>query len=856
MELGRLTRGNTRYLPVYLLAGVAVIFVYFLLQSDVAKAVLYDGLVASGGVAIVLGVRRNKPVKPLLWYGCAASMFGLALGDITFDIYNLVRHIDPVPVPSWADFFYLAGYPFLLVALWGMARQRLPSRKFDTALDFIVISLGAAIGVAGPLLTANAEGHRSIPAILVATAYPIGDVVALVAATYLALQRGLRNPATQMLLASLLFLAIGDVVFAYLGANGYDVGAGVDVTWLAHAVFFGAAALHPGMNAVSARPQERSSNLGVVRATIFGLALLPLVLSPVADNVLHGVRYLELPGRIALVVVVLVRLIRLSMETERAHAESAQREASLAMAREEIAHIVEGAADAIIGGDNDGLITAWNRGAERLMGIPADKAIGQSIAQFVAEDITPWAEAFRNMMPGDIRTAVLPARRADGVSILVDVRLGLATTPDGKVMGFVAIARDASEALVASASSTAAALDAETVLTNVQAIVGRVVDVAAVGLVAFDRDTHRYHEVLTVGQRVAIHLPDEGPFDDDALRTLRDLPTVFRARTDAAQLAVAQSFIERARVERAVGITIRHASFGPIGLLLIGLETTAPVGEGVMDTIRSLVPSLTRVARSLMLAEEEETSARRTADLDSMRSDFSDFVRHDMREQVAAIRSAVNVLSDNKIALGDSWRERLMTNLSTSVETLEQLVGDVATAGLVVDGRFPCDLRGIDDLGALIRATADKVQHDIAQPINVVIGDLPTIRGDADRLSQALAHLLSNAAKFSPRNEAIAVSANFDPSTRRVRIAVRDRGIGIAPEDQPLIFRRFARLARPEDGSRPEGTGLGLYIAQGIIESHGGRISVTSQPGEGSVFYVELPATASVTAERVTQPSA
>ena len=848
MELGRLTRGNPRYMPVYLLASVAVIFGYFLLQSDAVKAVVYDGLVASGGVAIVIGIRRNKPVKPILWYCCAASMFGLALGDVTFDLYNLVRNIDPVPVPSWADVFYLAGYPFLLIALWGMARQRLPARKADTILDFVVISLGAAVGVAGPLLTANAEGHRSIAAILVATAYPIGDVVALVAATYLALQRGLRNPATQMLLASLLFLAIGDVVFAYLGANGYDVGAGVDVTWLAHAVFFGAAALHPGMNAISAPPQRRSSNLGVVRATIFGLALLPLVLAPVADNVLHGVRYLELPSRVALVVLVLVRLIRLSMETERAHAESAQREASLAMAREEIAHIVEGAADAIIGGDNDGIITAWNRGAEHLLGISADKAIGQSIAQFVAEDIAPWAEAFRNMMPGDIRSAVLPARRADGIAILVDVRLGLATTPDGKVMGFVAIARDASEALVASTASTAAALDAGTVLENVQAIVGRVVDVTAVGLLSFDRETGRYREVLTVGQRVAIHLPDEGEFDDVTMRRLRDLPTVFRARSEAGDLSVAQTFLVRAQVDRAVGVTIRHATLGPVGLLLIGLGSEAPVGEPVMDTIRSLVPALTRVARSLMLADEEETSARRTADLDSMRADFSDFVRHDMREQVAAIRSAVNVLSDNKIALGDSWRERLMANLSTSVDTLEHLVGDVAMAGLVVDGRFPCDMREITDVGALIRATADKQQLDIAQPINVVVGDLPPIRGDAERLAQALAHLLSNAAKFSPRSETIAVSATFDPTTQRVRVAVRDRGIGIAPEDQPLIFRRYARLARPEDGTRPEGTGLGLYIAQGIVESHGGRISVTSQPGEGSVFYIEVPALAQVPA--------
>jgi PAS domain S-box-containing protein len=835
-------RAGARYVPVYLLVGVVAIVGYFQISSDVVAAYVYDGLVASGGVAVFVGVRRNRPHQRALWLLLGASVVCLALGDVTFDIYDLVKHVDPVPVPSWADLFYLGSYPFLIVGMWGLARHRLPTSKIDTLLDASVIGLGAAIGVAGPLLAANADDGRSFAAVFVASFYPVADIGLLAAASFLVLQRGLRNPATQLLVASLVALSIGDVAFAYLGANGYDVGAGVDVTWLAHAVFLGAAALHPDMDVISARPREKSATISIVRAAIIGLALLPLVLAPVTDTVFTGVRWLELPARVALVGVVLVRLMRLSAESERFHDEADRRAASLAMAREEISHIVEGAADAIIGGDNSGVITAWNSGAERLIGLSADEAIGSTIDRFVAEDITPWIEAFRNMMPGDIRNAVLPARRADGTALLVDVRLGLATAADGTVMGFVAVARDASEALVARTAGSGGELDAATVLENVRNIIGRVVDIAAVGLVSLDHDQGRYHEVLTVGNQVAIHLPDSGEFGAAAMSHLRDLPTVFRARDEGMRLLPVSAFLERAQAQRAVGVTIRHATRGPIGLLLIALHREEAPEEALLDTVRSLVPALTRVARSLMLAEAEETTARRTAEVDGMRADFSEFVRHDMREQVAAIRSALNVLSDNKISLGDSWRERLMTNLSSSVDTLEQLVGDVATAGLVVDGRFPCELREIDDLGRLIRMTVDKHHQQIAQPINVAIGDLPPIKGDAGRLGQALDHLLTNAAKFSPPSETIAVSATFDPSTRRVRIAVRDRGIGIAPEDQPLVFRRFARLTREVDVPRPEGTGLGLFIAQGIVESHGGRISLTSQLGEGSVFYVELPA--------------
>ena len=846
MRMGRGGRAQAWYVPLYLLVGAAAIALYFALQGDVAKAVLYDAIVLSGGVAVIVGVRRNRPETRRLWYFCAVSSCCLALGDMTFDVYNLVRHVDPVPVPSWADAFYLAGYPFLLAALWGMARHRLPSRRIDTVLDFAVISLAAAIGVAGPLITANAHGHRSVAAILVATSYPIFDVAALVPVAYLALDRGLRNPATQLLIGSLLFLAVGDVLFAYLGANGYEVGAGVDITWLAHAVFLGAAALHPAMQSIAQRSHTQTRvRLGSVRAGVFALALVPLVLAPVSDEVLPRVGYLETPMRLALIVVILARLIRLGEETDTAHRAAEERANALASAREEIAHIVEGATDAIISGDAAGIITSWNHGAEQLLGVPAHQAIGQSIAQFVAEDIAPWAEAFRNLMPGDIRSAVLPAIRADGVSVLVDVRLGLATARDGQPLGWVAVARDASEALVAHAAGGTAGLDPESVLANVKAIVGRVVDVAAVGLLAFDLERKHYREVFTVGDRIAIHLPDEGDLLGDVAVRLRDLPTVFGADPDALEIVPARRFVERSGARRAIGVTIRHATLGPIGLMLIGLTRAEAPGEPLMETIRALVPSLTRVARSLMLAEEEKSTARTRADLDAMRADFSHFLRNDMREQVAAIRSAVNVLADNKIALGESWRDRLMANLSASVATLEHLVGDVAMAGLVVDGRFPCELREVDDLGPTIRATVDELQPQIAQRVDLVIGDLPRVRADAQRLSQAIATLIANAAKFSPPDSTISVNAACDPATNRVRIAVRDCGVGIAPEDQATIFRRFARAERTVGDAAP-GSGLGLYIAQGIIESHGGRISVTSRLGEGSVFYIEVPALAPV----------
>jgi signal transduction histidine kinase len=122
--------------------------------------------------------------------------------------------------------------------------------------------------------------------------------------------------------------------------------------------------------------------------------------------------------------------------------------------------------------------------------------------------------------------------------------------------------------------------------------------------------------------------------------------------------------------------------------------------------------------------------------------------------------------------------------------------------------------------------------------VNDLPPDLPDVLGDNDRLRQVFINLLTNAIRYSPEGTAVRVSAHEVPEDDMVEVSVVDEGIGISDQDHDRIFSKFSMLPKP--GWVKKGTGLGLFITKGIVEAHGGRIWVESEPGKGSTFTFTL----------------
>jgi PAS domain S-box-containing protein len=225
-------------------------------------------------------------------------------------------------------------------------------------------------------------------------------------------------------------------------------------------------------------------------------------------------------------------------------------------------------------------------------------------------------------------------------------------------------------------------------------------------------------------------------------------------------------------------------------------------------------------------------------ELDKMKSEFVSVVSHDLKTPLTAIRGFADLTAMTG-TLSEQQRD-FIARIKDITREMATMISDLLDIGKIEAGiemeQVPCSILSLAEeviSNLEFRAQEKKISVDLE-----VAEAVPEVVGDPNRLKQVLMNLVGNAIKYTPEGGQVWV--RIGPEDGRLITAVKDTGIGIAARDQKQLFQKFYRV-RTEQTAHIEGTGLGLAIVRSIVEHHGGRIWVESEPGKGSTFVFSLP---------------
>ncbi len=226
------------------------------------------------------------------------------------------------------------------------------------------------------------------------------------------------------------------------------------------------------------------------------------------------------------------------------------------------------------------------------------------------------------------------------------------------------------------------------------------------------------------------------------------------------------------------------------------------------------------------------------------RVEFVSLVTHELRAPLTTVRAVVDLMLDPDVSgLSEERRDQMLRTLQVNAARWETLVSNLLTVSRIESETFRLHPTTVD-LAEAARAGVERFGLDADVRGHHLEADLPAepvlVRADPQWLAVIINNLISNALKYSPEGTTVTISVVDGPIPF---LAVRDQGIGIAPEDQARLFMRFFRV-NSEATREIQGTGLGLAICQRLAQLHGGRITVESTLGRGSTFRLELPAAA------------
>ena len=484
-----------------------------------------------------------------------------------------------------------------------------------------------------------------------------------------------------------------------------------------------------------------------------------------------------------------------------------------------VAAIVDSSDDAIVSKTLDGLITSWNRAAERIFGWTAAEAVGRSITIVIPPDrLAEEEDILARIKQGEkIEHFETTRMRKDGTRFEISLTVSPIKNAKGEVIGASKIARDISARLH---GDEAIARLAAIVNSADDAIVSKTLDGVITSWNRAAQAMFGWTAAEAVGQRITLIIPRERwPEEDEVLARVCKGESI-----DHFDTVRVRKSGERIDVSLPVS-PVKDARGRIIG--------ASKIARDVSDRKRAEAER-TKLLQTVQQAREEAEELNRSKD------QFLAVLSHELRTPLNAIFGWARMLQS--AAMDEATSRRAIDAILRNATAQVQLVEDLLDVSRIITGKMRLDVQWLD-LKSVIESALDAVQPAASAKglkIETVLDpNAGPVVGAADRLRQVVWNLLMNAIKFTPRDGRVQVHLRKLKS--HVEIVVSDSGEGIQPEILPFIFDRFRQ--GDSTTTRPHGgLGLGLALVRHLVDLHGGRVRAASEgPGRGATFVVELP---------------
>jgi GAF domain-containing protein len=277
-----------------------------------------------------------------------------------------------------------------------------------------------------------------------------------------------------------------------------------------------------------------------------------------------------------------------------------------------------------------------------------------------------------------------------------------------------------------------------------------------------------------------------------------------------------------------------------VGMLVVRRRTPGEFARNTVDLIKTFAAQSALAIQNARLFHEIEDKSRQLEEASQHKSQFLANMSHELRTPLNAILGYTELMADGAYGEPSEKMLGILKRLEANGKHLLGLINDVLDLSKIEAGQLVLELSDytVQDIAQTVRSTLEPLAADKKLAFKLeLVPDLPPGHGDGRRLTQVLINLVGNAIKFTDAGE---VAIKAEANNGSFHISVRDTGPGISAADQAKLFQEFQQ-ADNAITRKKGGTGLGLAISKRIIEMHGGKIWVESQPGQGSTFTFTLP---------------